>query len=222
MITIGVDAHKRVNQGLAIDDAGVELDRWRGVNDAHGWADLMAWAETLGDARRWGVEGAWSYGRGLAQQLVALGEQVYDVNPRWTAAARRRARRLDKTDRLDARAIALFVRQEAPDLPVVAAEDGTAVLGLLSLEREAALAESTRLRNQLHALLLQLDPHYERLLPSLKSRAGLAVLKGYQPADERPMQHARAASVRRLAIRLELALQQADGLAEEIRSLAEN
>lgn len=145
MITIGVDAHKRVNQGLAIDDSGVELGRCRGINDARGWADMMAWAETLGGIRQWGIEGAWSYGRGLAQQLVAMGEQVYDVNPRWTAAERRRARRLDKTDRLDARAIALFVRQEAPDLPAVASEDETAVLGLPSLEREAALAESTRL-----------------------------------------------------------------------------
>jgi transposase len=221
VITIGVDAHKRVNQGLAIDDNGVELGRCRGINDARGWADMMAWAETLGGIRQWGIEGAWSYGRGLAQQLVAMGEQVYDVNPRWTAAERRRARRLDKTDRLDARAIALFVRQEAPDLPAVASEDETAVLGLLSLEREAALAESTRLRNQLHALLLQLDPHYEQLLPSLKTKAGLAILKAYEAPDTRPMQEARAASIRRLAVRLELALQQAEQLADQIRSLAE-
>ncbi|HSE45598.1 MAG TPA: transposase [Gemmatimonadales bacterium] len=142
-----MDAHKRVNQGLAIDGSGTELGRWRGTNDASGWADVIDWAESLGAVRRWGVEGAWGYGRGLAQQLVAMGESVYDMNPRWTAAERRRARRLDKTDRLDARAIALFVRKEAADLPIVAAEDGTAVLSLLSLEREAALAESTPLRN---------------------------------------------------------------------------
>lgn len=69
--------------------------------------------------------------------------------------------------------------------------------------------------------MLQLDPHHEQLLPSLKTKAGLAILKAYEAPDTRPMQEARAASIRRLAVRLELALQQAEQLADQIRSLAE-
>jgi hypothetical protein len=32
MLTVGVDAHKRVNMAVAIDAAGREVARWRGPN----------------------------------------------------------------------------------------------------------------------------------------------------------------------------------------------
>src|SRR5690349_8951954 len=111
MLTIGVDPHKRLHVAQAVDEAGNDLADWRGPNSPDGWTQLAAWAADLAAERQWGIEGAWSYGRGLAQQLVALGETVYDINPRWTAQRRRRARKPGKTDKLDARAIALLVRQ---------------------------------------------------------------------------------------------------------------
>jgi hypothetical protein len=46
-------------------------------------------------------------GEVLAQHLVTTGETVYDINPKWTAAGRRRARKPGKNDPLDARAVAL-------------------------------------------------------------------------------------------------------------------
>jgi hypothetical protein len=128
MITIGVDAHKGLHVAVALDMAGRELARWQGPNSQSGWADVLQWATALGTPRQWGIEGAWNFGRGLAQQLVGLGETVYEVNPRWTAQGRRSARKPGKSDRLDARTVALLVWREAATLPAVAAEDDTAVL----------------------------------------------------------------------------------------------
>lgn len=218
MITIGVDAHKRLHVALAVDEAGREIDRWRGPNSGPGWQDFSRWAVGLGPEYRVGIEGAWGYGRGLAQYLVELGVEVYEVNSRWTAAGRRSARKPDKTDRLDARAVALFVHREGRDLPRIAAEDETAILNLLTIERDSAIAEATRLRNQIHALLLQLDPEYQSTLPTMKSKSGLARLLAYTAPDDRSMSRERAAAVRRLAQRLELALAQADELTERIRA----
>jgi transposase len=220
MITIGVDAHKRVHVALALDEAGREIGHWQGENSRAGWNDVQPWALSFGAARQWGIENAWAYGRGLAQHLVAADEAVYDVNPRWTALRRRSARRPEKTDRLDARAVALFVRQESSGLPQVQADDETAVLDLLTIERNSALAEATRLRNQIHALLVQLDPQYQDRLPTLKSRAGLAALETYASPDNRSLSLARAAAVRRLAQRLRLALGQAEELASQIKDAA--
>ena len=173
MITIGVDAHKGVHVALALDEAGQELSQWQGLNNAAGWRAISQWAASLGGPRQWGVEGAWGYGRNLAQHLVAEGETVYEVNPRWTAMGRRSARKPGKTDHLDARAVALLVRQEASALPLVHAEDDTVVLDLLTSEREAAVAESTRLRNQIRALLSQTDlstvPTSQRSSPRQRS-----------------------------------------------------
>jgi transposase len=217
MITIGVDAHKRVHVGLALDDMGRELGHWRGANSAGGWQDFVQWSAAFGAERRIGIEGAWGYGRGLAQHLVASGEAVYEVNARWTAIGRRSARKSDKTDRLDARAVALFLHREALELPPVTADDETAILDLLVTEREAAIGEATRLRNQIHALLLQLDPEYQLTMPALKSKAGLAKLRAWVASDDKPLSQERAAAVRRLTERLALALSQADALAKRIR-----
>jgi transposase len=221
MITLGVDAHKQVHVAIALDGAGRETDQWRGANSPEGWEALRRWAVSLGEERQWGIEGAWNYGRGLAQQLVTAGEIVYEVNARWTAEGRRRARRPGKTDRLDARAVALFVRQEAPQLPRVAADDVTAILDLLTSQREAAVTEATRLRNQIHALLLQIDPQYKDRLPSLETRQALAALETYQAASPAPLQQQRAAIIRQVAQRLHLALQQAAELKQQIEMSTE-
>jgi len=221
MITIGVDAHKRIHVAVALNDAGQAVDHWRGPNNPEGWHGLAAWAQAAGAERRWGVEGAGNYGRGLAQHLVALGETVYDINPRWTAKERGRARSTSKTDRLDARAVVLLVWREEGPLPRVAAEDETAVLDLLTTEREDALAEATRLRNQLHQLLLQLDPEYRTHLPHLQSKAGLRAVEDYTTASTSLVQQERAATVRRLARRLRLAVEQAEEVGERIKTRAQ-
>jgi transposase len=57
VITIGVDAHKRVHVALALDEAGRELDHWRGPNAA-GWLDFLRWASASGPERWVGIEGA--------------------------------------------------------------------------------------------------------------------------------------------------------------------
>jgi transposase len=217
MITLGVDAHKRVHVAVALDAEGRHLGHWRGENSPAGWEELRHWATSQNCPCHWGIEGAWSYGRGLAQYLVSAGETVYEINPRWTAASRSRARRSGKNDVLDAQAIARLVHQEAPRLPRIQADDITAVLDLLTSQRETALTEARRLGNQLHALLLQIDPQYQDHLPTLTSRAGLRAVETYQAAEVGVLAQERAAIVRRLAQRLRLATEQVDELESEVK-----
>jgi transposase len=205
---------------VSVDEAGRYCAGWRGSNSPAGWHGLLSWARELSSERQWGIEGAGGSGRGLAQRLAEQGEVVYEINPRWTALGRRRARKPGKTDYLDAQAIALFVRQEAPGLPQVHPDDETAVLDLLTTQRDAAVVESTRLRNQIHALLVQLDPEYGSNLPALTSAAGLTSLEAYAARNPNELNDHRATAVRRLAQRLRLAVEQARELAEQIACLA--
>jgi transposase len=203
---------------VAIDEAGRACGQWRGANTPAGWQDVQAWAAGLDAERRWGIEGAGQYGRGLAQRLVAQGEVVVEVNPRQTAAMRRGSRQRGKSDRLDALAVARVVRQDGDDLPTVQAEDVTTVLAVLVAEREGALAEATRRRNQLHQVLLHLDP--ERSWPDLTDPAAVARLKRACERSTDRVTAARGAAVRRLARRLDLALAQSAVLKQEIEPLA--
>ena len=68
---------------------------------------LLGWAQQWPE-RRWAIEGARGLGQLLAQQLVAAGEDVVDVPATLSA----RVRTLEtghgrKTDRIDARAVAI-------------------------------------------------------------------------------------------------------------------
>ena len=221
MITIGVDAHKEVHVAEAVDDLGRSVGRIEAPSANLGWKKFFIWANALGPERIWEIEGTWSYGRSFAQHLLSLGETVYEINPRWTAQGRRRARKTDKNDSLDARAIALCTLREPTTLPRVTRDDSAAKVNLLVVERDSALAEATRLRNQIHALLMQLDPEYKQWLPRLQNLAGSGLLKRYDTPSSEPLQQRRAASVRRLAERLCLALQHAKDLERQIQSVVE-
>ena len=206
MVIIGVDAHKRMHAAVAVNAFGTILSEWKGPNTPSAWHDLATWATAFPAPRQWGIEGAWNYGRGLAQHLVASGEQVFEVNPRWTAQRRRRARKQGKSDRLDAHAVAQLVREEASTLPQVPADDETAALDLLTTEREATVTEATRLRNHLHQLLLQTLPDSTEHLPNLTTEAGLRAVETFLSTSQSPLQQQRAAAIRRIAERLRLAL----------------
>jgi transposase len=134
---------------------------------------------------------------------------------------RRTERHPGKSDRLDARAVARFVRQEAPDLPAIVLEDVSVVLDLLTTEREAALRESVRLRNQIHAVLMQCDPEYRDHLPPLDSPEGLDALAVYTAPRTGLVFDERGASVRRLAQRLRVAVEQTAELKQQIADRTE-
>ena len=203
MLTIGVDAHKRVHAAVAVDAAGREQARWRGTNTPTGWQELAAWGQGLSAQRQWGIEGAWQYGRGLAQTLVATGEHVVVVNPRLTAGERRAGRERGKNDRLDARSVARVVTRDAAELPRIPAEDGTSVLALWTQERSQLQREATRLRNEAHQVLALLDPGYQATLGDLTEPRTVSALASHTVADHADvLAQARAAAVRRLGERL--------------------
>lgn len=218
MLTIGVDAHKRVHAAVAIDGNGRELTRWRGGTAPADGDRLQAWAAALAGDRRWGIEGSGQYGHALAQQLVAAGEPVVEVNPRLTATMRRGSRGRGKSDRLDALAVARVVAQEGDALPTVLPDDASAVLAELTADRESARTEATRLRNQLHQVLHQLDP--TGTWPDLTDADAVEALTSYRPPIGDALATTRANRVRHLAARLALALRQAAETAQLIIQLS--
>lgn len=220
MVTIGVDAHKRVHMAVVIDTGGREVMSWRGANTPAGWAALQHWAASLDGERRWGIEGTGQYGHGLAQTLVTAGEPVVEVNPRLTAGMRRGGRARGKSDRLDALAVARVVAQEGAGLPTVHPDDASTVLAELVADRESARAEATRIRNQLHQVLARLGGVDARPWPDLTDSDAVATLTTYQPPTADPLAGAQVMRVRHLAARLALALRQAEATQRAIVQLS--
>ena len=67
MVTIGVDAHKQIHMVVVLNGTGSIQGTWCGPNSHAGWEEMLQWACSLAEERQWGIEGAWNYGRGLAQ-----------------------------------------------------------------------------------------------------------------------------------------------------------
>jgi transposase len=156
-VMIGVDPHKGSHTAVVISAAEEPLGEIRVRASAGQAQQLIAWAAGWLD-RTWAVEGAAGLGHLLAQQLVAAGERVLDVQPKLASRVRLlQAGDTNKNDPNDARSVAVAALRSRTARPV-AADDGKAVLKMWS-KRHRDLA---RLRNQaacrLHAVLCDLVP----------------------------------------------------------------
>ena len=126
-VMIGVDPHKGSHTAVAIgaDEVPVGLVRVRAC--AARAERLLAWAKSWPE-RTWAVEGAAGLGHLLAQQLVAAGERVLDVQPKLAARVRLLATgAVNKNDPNDARSVAIAALRSAACLPV-RPDDHAAVL----------------------------------------------------------------------------------------------
>ena len=157
MITIGIDPHKRSLTASALDPHSKLLGQLRVLTTGQAAQQLLGWAEQWPE-RRWAVEGATGLGRGIAQLLVAAGEQVLDVPAKLAARARllgtSSARKTDLAEAASVATAAIHHRRLRP----VALKDQTVILRLLSDRRDDLVAERTRTLSRLHVLLADLQP----------------------------------------------------------------
>lgn len=176
MVIVGIDAHTRRHSAAAIDNHGRVLD----VIEVGAGVDeldrLIRWTTGFGDDRLVAVEGAKGFGLALSRRLLDVGEEVVDIATHLTADGRRSSRRRGKDDEIDAITIARVAMRET-DLPRLTVEQLDADLKLLVDARDQLVAEATRVRNRLHALLLVLAPGYRDETGALSNRAGLATAK---------------------------------------------
>ena len=156
-VMIGIDPHKGSHTAVAVGAAEEPLGtlRVRACPDQAG--KLVAWAQAWPE-RTWAVEGAPGLGGLLAQQLVAAGERVLDVQPKLAARVRLlHTGNTSKNDPNDAQSVAVAALRSAAGQEVIA--DGHARVLKVWAKRHRDLS---RARNQAvcrrHALLCELLP----------------------------------------------------------------
>jgi transposase len=156
-VMIGVDPHKASHTAAAIGPAEEPLGGIRVRASAAQAEQLLAWAAAWPD-RAWAVEGAGGLGNLLAQQLVAAGEVVLDVQPKVAARVRLLASgNTNKNDPNDARSVAVAALRSPVRRPVTA-ENHTAVLKVWSKRYRDLGRTRTQVACRLHAVLAGLVP----------------------------------------------------------------
>jgi transposase len=154
---IGVDPHEASRTAAAVGPAEEPLGGVQVRASAAQAGHLLAWAAGWPE-RTWAAGGAGGLGNLLAQQLVAAGEVVVDVQPKVAARVRLLASgNTDKNDPNDARSVAVAALR-SPARRRVAAEDHTAVLTVWSTRYRDLGRARTQVACRLHAVLADLVP----------------------------------------------------------------
>src|SRR6516165_8699070 len=182
-VMIGIDPHKGSHTAVAVTATEEPLGKVR-VRACPAQAEqLVAWAAAWSE-RTWAVEGAPGLGRLLAQQLVAAGERVLDVQPKLAARVRLlQTENTGKSDPNDALSVAVAALRSKTRREVIS-DDHACVLKV----RAKRHRDLSRARNQaacrLHAVLCELIPggvpgeitagHAARLLGQIRPAGAVA------------------------------------------------
>jgi transposase len=150
-----VDPHKGSHTAVAISAAEQLLGDLRVRASVAQAQRLLAWAQEWPE-RTWAIEGASGLGHLLAQQLLAAGERVLDVQPKLGARVRLLADgAVNKNDPNDARSVAVAALR-SPARREVRPDDHAAVLKVWAKRHRDLGRARTQVVCRLHAVLCEL------------------------------------------------------------------
>ena len=211
---IGVDTYCDTLAAAALSSVGGVLAQTAVRADAAGYQALLGFADThLVGRRCWAIEGAGSYGAGLAALLGSLGEQVVEAG-----RPKRPPRRTSpKTDAIDAvRAARDALGQPPEQLPAVRQRGDHQALRVLLTTRRTALAARVAAVNQLKALVVAAPEELRAELRGLPTKRQIAVCAALRDRPTKSLEHRMTVRALRCTARRIQALQ-----AEAVALLAE-
>lgn len=148
-VVIGVDTHKHTHTAAVVNTIGGVLEQATEATDPDGYTALLELADRHSGLRAWAIEGANSYGAGLARFLAERGEWVIELD----RPARPQRRHGAKSDEIDAvRAARDALAREHLGTP--RADGQRAALAVRLAARRSAVNASSDAQRQLQALLV--------------------------------------------------------------------
>lgn len=151
MIAVGIDTHKDTHMAVALSGLGELLGEISVDAAIAGYQEVDRWLDGLAEGDEpisVGIEGAGSWGAGLCEYLTSAGREVFEVE-----RPTRKARRNGKSDRIDALEAAKAVLA-GRGLSTPRACGVRRAIAAVLLAQRGAVAERTRLLNQLQSLLV--------------------------------------------------------------------
>jgi transposase len=212
---IGVDTHKHTLTAATVDPVGAVLDQRTNRAEPAGYQRLLTFGRRCVLGRRvWALEGAGSYGAGLAVFLADHGEQVVEIDRPARPARRSGA----KSDPLDAaRAAREALAREHLASP--RARGTREALRVLLTCRHGAVTAPTATINQLKALVVSAPAQLRSQLASMDGDELVGVCARLRGHPTRPIEPTTVRAPRSTARRI-LALQaEVDEVGEQLGRL---
>lgn len=197
---VGVDTHQDTHTLEMVSPSGTHLARVVVPNTNAGFAEAIAWIVDQAPGARVfvGVEGARSYGVGLARALAGAGLRVVEAEQ----PAKKDRRRRGKSDVIDAHLVALAtLRLDLERLPTPRADGDREALRMLLVGRRELVETRTRTISRLRALLLTGSDEDREIIGRGRVTDALlrTIIERELPASADRVQRVRAGEARRLA-----------------------
>ena len=163
MIVIGTDSHMKTHTCGAVDAlTAAARDELTVPARTPGFGRLLRWARALDSERVWALEDCRHVSGTFERFLIARGERVIRVAPKYMAGVRRSSREPGKSDSIDALSIARAALKEGIESLPAAHLDGDALdIRLLVDHREDLIVargqDQQRLRWHLHDMWPELE-----------------------------------------------------------------
>jgi len=175
-VYVGVDLHKAANVAMMVDCFGDPVGK-SSMKFENTRAAFSPWVEQVkrrakGKAVVFGLEDVHGLGLALATFLLEAGETVKYVNAYSTKQERKE---VNKTDKIDALAVARVTQRHVHDLPDATVDPLWLALVNTVSHRRGLVEEQIRIKNRLHNLLMRSWPGWGTFFSEpFDSKAALA------------------------------------------------
>ena len=165
-VIVGVDTHKHVHVAVAVDHLGARLGSCSVPANRGGYAELVAWARTLGAVEAFGIEGTGSYGVGLASFVRRHAVRVVEVNH----CDRRKRRNNGKSDTIDAETAARSVLAGIATAVPKSADGAAEMVRQIKVARDTAVKARSSAVITLKTLIVNAPAELREALEPLTDR----------------------------------------------------
>jgi len=179
MVTVGVDTHLDEHVAVALDQLGRRLGEMHVPTTEAGYAKLLGWASGLGALKRVGIEGAGSFGAGLARFVRKRGVEVLEVG----RPKRRDQHRSGKSDPIDAELAARAVLAGTALGEAKGTEGRVEMIRVLQAARRSAVKARAQAANQLKGMLITAPEDLRGELRKLSVAKLVRRAAGLRPGD---------------------------------------
>ena len=183
---VGIDSHKEIHTAVFLDCFFEKLGEFSFGNHQADFEAFLGKAEATkieGTNLLFGMEDVSSYGRALAAFLLANNCTVRHVNA-FLVSRERKNLNLEKTDFADAECAARLLISLFGNLPDAEEDGNYHVLRTLVVRRDALVKCNVALKSNLHSMLTQDFPNYQRFFCEIDGKAALAFFSRYSSPDK--------------------------------------
>jgi len=184
---VGVDTHKAQHTAVVINCFHQKIGYAQTPNNPADFDSFLNRLKTLihnNENLVFGLEDTQGLGHSLAQWLIKKDYTVKEVNPVQTKRERKQSTSPDKSDKIDAEAIANVLLAEYDKLPTIKNDANFKAIRQLNNQRKSLVKEQTKVKNRLHNLIHQQYPEYKKFFSDPFGKTALAFWKKYPHPGE--------------------------------------